>query len=321
MGGTVVYTVSLSNPSGGFNANAYDVNISDALPATWTGLTIDSITPTGGVSGVTDNSAGTVVDIDVASFPAGGSLTVVYSASAAGPIADGVITNTVSAIWTSLPGTQGTGSATPGNSGDIDGERNSSSGTNDLTANDTVDVTVGSLNLTKSILNPQTRYAIGDVVNYQLEISIPASLVTSNTVLADILDQGLTYQTGSLNRVYDAGLSSSLNPTEFVRSDNAPSAGNETLTLNLGTLTNTNGTTAMVRFTYNALVDNIFENQDGAMLVNNVSLDVDNPAGGGVEQFTDNTSVILGEPVLSLVKTITSSTANLAAGSMVTYRL
>ncbi|MFK8012741.1 MAG: isopeptide-forming domain-containing fimbrial protein [Marinicellaceae bacterium] len=321
MGGTVAYTVSITNPNSGFNAAAYDINITNALPAAFTGLSIDSITPAGGVSGVTDNSAGSNVVINVANFPTGGSLTVVYSASAAGPLADGVINNTATVNWTSLPGTRGTGSVTPGDSGDIDGERDSSGGSNDLTANDTAVVAVGSVNLTKSILNPQTRYAIGDLVNYQVEISVPRSLVTNNTVLADVLDEGLTYQTGSLNRVYDLGLISSLNPTEFNRSDNTPSAGFETLTLNLGTLINNNASTATVTFTYNALVDNIIENQDGEMLVNNVSLDLDSPGGAGRVQFTDNTSVTLGEPVLSLVKNITSSTPRLSAGSEVTYSL
>lgn len=321
VGGTVVYTVTVTNPSGGFNATAYDVNVSDVLPGTWTGLTIDSITPSGGVSGITDNSAGTVVDVDVATFPTGGSLTVVYSASAAGPLADGGITNTATAVWTSLPGLLGTGSAAPGNSGDMNGERNSSGGANDLRANDSIDVNVGSINLTKTLLNPQTRYAIGDVVNYQVEIAVPNLLMTNNTVLTDILDQGLTYETGSLNVVYDMGLSSSLNPIEFTRSDNTPSAGNETLSLNLGTLSNTNDALAVVTLTYNALVDNIIENQDGSMLENNVRLDLLSPGGGGSDQVTDDASVIVGEPDVSLVHTITSSTTNLGAGSTVTYRL
>jgi hypothetical protein len=102
----------------------------------WTGLSVDSITPTGGVSGVIDNSAGTTLGITVDTLPAeGASVVVVYTASAPGPLAEGTMTNTANATWTSLPGSNGTGSATPGTAGDVDGERTGSG----AVANDHVD--------------------------------------------------------------------------------------------------------------------------------------------------------------------------------------
>ena len=39
----------------------------------------------------------------------------------------------------------------------------------------TADVVVGVVGLSKTVLNPQTRYAIGDLVDYQIEISLPAT--------------------------------------------------------------------------------------------------------------------------------------------------
>ena len=122
-GGTVQFTVTLTNPSGSDSAPAYDVRLLDTLPVDYVALAVDSITPGGGVSGVTDNSSGTTVEITVDSFPADGQLVVLYTATLAANHPVGTITNTADARWTSLPGTNGTGGVTPGDPGESDGER------------------------------------------------------------------------------------------------------------------------------------------------------------------------------------------------------
>ena len=200
-----------------------------------------------------------------------------------------------------MPGAQGTGSATPGNSGDPDGERNGSgAGANDFSANDTATVTVGEINLTKSVLNPQARYAIGDLVEYQIVISLPANQVITSAVFQDVLDQGLTLSSETV--VYDAGVTAGNNPTAFDRTDDAPMAGQETLELDFGTLTNSNNAVAEVTVTYFALVDNILGNQNNQTLANTATLSFDNPAGGGTETVSDNASVTVGEPTLTVLK-------------------
>lgn len=321
LGGEIAYTVTITNPSGANVAGAYDLNLSDVLPAEFQNLVVDSITPTGGVAGVTDNTAGTSLDIDITSFPPDGQLVVVFTATAAGPVATGDITNTATVTWTSLPGAQGTGSATPGNSGDADGERNSAGGVNDFTASDSADVTVGELNITKSITSGGGRYAIGDTVSYQVVIGVPANQAVPNVVVSDILDEGLTYVSGTLVQNFDTNLSAGNSPADFTRTDNDPAAGQETLALNYGTVTNATAGALSLTLTYDATVDNILSNQDNQTLNNNVTIDFTNPAGGTAESLSDTTSLTVGEPSLTLTHTITSATTNLDAGDLVNFQV
>ncbi len=322
IGGSVQYTVTVTNPAGGFAGPAYDVQITDTLPAEWTGLSVDSITPTGGVSGVIDNSAGTTLDITVDTFPADGQLVVVYTASAPGPLAEGTITNTATATWTSLPGSNGTGSATPGSAGDADGERtDSGAGANDHLDSDTSDVEVGDLNVTKTILNPQTRWAIGDIVEYQVVIGVPANQVVTSTIFTDVLAEGLTYETGTLAVNADGDLTLGATPAEFTRTDDSPAPGQETLELNWISITNTTGGVQSITLTYDALVDNVLSNQDNQTLPNVATLGFINPAGGAAATLTDGESVTVGEPDLTLIKSIPSMPMAPQAGDTVGFQI
>ena len=321
-GGTVRYTVIVTNPAAASAATGYDIYITDALPAQFTGLSVQSITPAGGVSGITDNSSGTTLDITVDTFPADGTLTIVYDGTTASPLAAGTITNTANLTWTSLPGVQGTGSATPGNPGDSNGERTGNgTGPNDYAANDTADVVVGTVNLTKTVTSGSGRYAIGDVVHYQVNIGLPATISIDNSMFSDILDEGLTYVSGTLAVALPAGVTLGNNPADFTRTDNSPAAGQETLALNWGTVANSNGSTATITVDYDVLVDNILSNQDNQTLDNVADLTFDDPGGNGTVTISDNRSVTVGEPHLSTLKTITSSTTNLDAGDSISFQV
>ena len=134
-GDTVTFTVTFSNPTGATLTTAFDARLLDALPAF---LTLNpasvAITTTGGASGVTNNSAGNTLDITFAVIPAGGGVTVTYTATLNANVAPGqAITNTANLTYTSLPGPNGTtgnptGSNAPGASGSDTGERNGTSG-------------------------------------------------------------------------------------------------------------------------------------------------------------------------------------------------
>ncbi len=322
LGGSLQFTVTVTNPDGGFTGHGYDVVLTDVLPAEYTSLTVDSVTPAMGVSGVTDNSAGTTLSVSAAVFPPDGVLTIVYTVTAPGPLTPGTIANTADAVATSLPGTNGTGSATPGAPGDADGERTGSGlGPNDLSASDTANTPVGELAVTKSILNPQTRYAIGDIVEYQVVISLPPEPDLSGVAFTDILDEGLTYVTGSLAVNADAGVTFGASPADFSRADNTPAAGQETLTLAWNTLANSSAMVQTITLTYNVLVDNILSNQDNQTLANDAGLGFDNPAGGGAQRTADSETVTVGEPNLTLVHSILTPTANLQAGDTITYQV
>src|SRR5699024_9142815 len=57
-GDTISFTLDVTAAAGANRSDAYDVHITDSLPAGLTNLTIASITPSGGCSGVTHNTVG-----------------------------------------------------------------------------------------------------------------------------------------------------------------------------------------------------------------------------------------------------------------------
>ncbi len=321
-GGTTTYTLTIANAAGA--APAFDVALTDALPAAFSSIGARTITSTG-ATGVVDTSSGTTVSASIARIDAGGSVTMTFTATAPGPLPVAPIPNNASTTWTSLPGPNGSaadGAATPGAPGTSTGERTASGGVNDYIASASATVQVGGTNITKAVVAPKARYAIGDTVSYQVDVAIPGSAfgALGNVVVTDILAAGLTYVPGSLAIAYN-GASSSTNPADFTRIDNLPSPGLETLTLALGTVSNGGASATTIRLTYKAVVDNILSNQANTSLTNSASLSFSDPGAGGATTTRGPaaTSITVGEPFLALSKTLTSPTAGLHAGSSASF--
>jgi len=152
-GGTVTFTLVITNPGGANVGPGYDVNITDLLPAGYSNLVVANIIPAGGVAGggnITDSSTAAGLDITVGTFPVNGALTIVFTVEAAPAETESDLTYTADVRWTSVPGTNGTDPdgpgpltpLTPGASGTATGERNGSDGVagvlNDYMATDSV---------------------------------------------------------------------------------------------------------------------------------------------------------------------------------------
>ena len=93
--------------------------------------------------------------------------------------------------YSSLPTTTGTisnptGTATPGASGTITGERTGAGGVNDyLTQSNTVTTTLNTPTLAK--LAPiSSTYAIGELITYTLVITVPEGVAQNLSVLDDL---------------------------------------------------------------------------------------------------------------------------------------
>lgn len=303
----VRFTLTLTNPAGANVSTAYDVSLSDPLPVGFASASLVSLVPSGGVTGAGCAFSGTTLNCSATEFPPGGQLLITYDAVTNATLAEGTsLVNAAAGQWTSLPG------------GDA-GERTGVGGVNDYSASSGVVIRVGTPALVKSIVNPQIRYAIGDEVTYRVVLSIPGTL--SNTSFEDVLPPGLTYVGNSLAMSYGAGLSSSANPTAFTRIENAPAAGQESLTLAFGTLTNDSGAVLTLTLTYRALVDNLLGNQDGQTLPNAATLIFDQPGVGTPRRVSDSKTLTVGEPHLAITHTIDTPTTNLDAGDAVTYRV
>jgi uncharacterized repeat protein (TIGR01451 family)/fimbrial isopeptide formation D2 family protein len=304
---TVRFTLTLTNPAGANVSTAYDVSVSDALPVGFASATLVSTVPSGGMTGAGCAFVGTTLNCGADVFPPGGQLVVTYDAVTTATLAEGSsLTNNAAALWSSLPG------------GDPF-ERTGDGGVNDYASASGVTIRVGTPALVKSVVNPQARYAIGDEVTYRVVLSFPGTL--NNVSFQDVLPEGLTYVSSSLTLNYGAGLSSAGNPTDFSRTDNAPAAGQETLALAFGTMTNNSGAVRTLTLTYRALVDNILSNQDGQTLPNTAGLTYDRPSVGGSATVSDSKTVTVGEPHLAVTHTITSPTTNLDAGDTVNYQV
>lgn len=130
-GTTATYQISFSNTSG---TDAFDVNLTDSIPANLTNLSNISITPAGGAILSTNSSAGTNIDLDFTTIPDGGSVTITYTADIVDP--DVIVADTDATVtWTSIPGTTSTlGTSASGLAGSATGERTGNGvGVNDYT--------------------------------------------------------------------------------------------------------------------------------------------------------------------------------------------
>jgi uncharacterized repeat protein (TIGR01451 family)/fimbrial isopeptide formation D2 family protein len=324
-GGTVTYTVAITNPAGASVGTAYEARVTDSLPAVFGNLSAIFTTPSGGVSGVVNNSAGTTLDVRAAVFPPDGQLIITYQGTAAGPLTDGsTINNTAVVAWTSLPGDRGTLNAAPGAPGSATGERNRAippDGLNDYASTASALVRVGPVGLAKEVLNSQARYAIGDIVTYRVTIGLARALTVGNVLLQDVLAEGLTYQSGTLVVAKDPGISTSLSPAEFTRTDNSPALGQEKLELNFATVTVSGAGSGNLTLTYQARVDNSITTQNNQNLLNQATLGFTDPGTGLPASLNAGTSVTVGEPHLTLAKTITSAMAGLDAGDTVSFQV
>lgn len=320
-GGTVRYTFVVTNPTGAGNrATGFDVNVKDILPTPFTSYSVVSFNGAAAgatqVTGITNVGSGTTVEFNAAVFPPDGVLTIVIDAIATGPITSGsTINNTGNLTWTSLPGGSGTASATPGAAGSTTGERTGSGGgtPNTYATSDSNAIRVGTPSIVKSVVNPRTNYAIGEEVSYQLVVSYPPVNLANNKIV-DSLPAGLVYVAGSLVVTPAANLTTTL-------SSAAVGAGGA-VTFDLGAVSNPDTAVRTVTLTYKARVANILTNQSGTSLDNSAVLSYTDPASGSTHSAAAVAQTIrVGEPVISLTKTVVTAPVPLIAGSVVRYQV
>ena len=209
-GDVISFSIVFTNAKTADNTTACDARLLDAVPS---GLALNlasiAIVAAGGASGVSNNSAGSTIDLTVATLPAGGSVTVTFNATITGANLPGSsIVNTANLTYTSLAGASGTtsnptGSATPGASGSGTGERTGSGGVNDNVASGSGTVLVANVAPSKSIVSTSEaltgnvagveRVAIGEVVRYRVVVLVPEATGLTTFQVVDSLPAGLTF--------------------------------------------------------------------------------------------------------------------------------
>ncbi|QDU19434.1 SdrD B-like domain-containing protein [Urbifossiella limnaea] len=336
-GDTITFTVTFSNPNAADRTTAFDLVLTDILPAVGydtVAFVAGSLVTTGATNAAVA-VAGNTVTFTADALAVGGTVSFQYTARLVANVGPGSYRNTANLTYTSLPGTNGTpvnptGGATPGTPGTDTGER-TGSGTNpnDYLDSDFEDVFVNAP-VVKSIVGTNqaftagTTVAVGEQVQYQVVVTIPEG-TTPTGVLRDVLPAGLAVVSlDSLTAVADVGLTTDA-PGGFAgvlaAARAALAAPGQSITFNVGTLVNADrdpdGET--LTFTYTVVVLNTAGNQRGTALTNSATT-----ATGGVDRSTTSApAVTVAEPTVRVTKTVTPTTgdASNADADAVTFTL
>ena len=322
-GDLLTYTVTLTHGSSS-NANAYDVVLSDLIPA---GLTYvgGSLVHTMGLAPSSLGESGGTITANFAGFPLGSTSTLRFQASVNVTATIGqAIINAAGITYTSLPGdvrtplsthntlsTERTGSTTdPG--GNV----------NDYRDTDTAIFTLRPSTISKSITNTNqvstagNNVAIGEFVTYRVILTIPEG-TAPGAVFTDTLDTGLAL-VSLISITASPGLSTSaMGGFSGVLAGAAIGSGGSNFTLDFGTLTNSDandGVTETIELLYNVAVLNTAANNRGVGLNNSA---VFRFSGSSVTASASN--VVIVEPELQVLKS--GSIASGDAGDIITFTL
>ncbi|MBN2388221.1 MAG: sortase, partial [Anaerolineales bacterium] len=301
-GQTITFSVVVTNPG---TVTAFDAIVTDNLPA-GLDLTATSFTAISGVSGVLDNSDLAADDVlfTIDTFPAGGTLTITYQATVTAPFGT-ALNNTASLSWTSLPGFEAderTGADGPGGTLDDYAVNSSTALNSDRNLVKTLDATdFGG--------TAGTDVTIGEILTYQLVLTIPAASTDTYSVV-DSLPAGLAF-VDCEDILADADLTSStipLNAPGNCAHGINPGVSNPliansggTVTFDFGTVTNTHpADTETITIRYRVTILDVVSNDHNTPALNN-SAEM-TWSVGAVTRTTPGVTII--EPDLNLEKTV-----------------
>lgn len=208
-GGVVQYQISYVNGTGANLSTAFDVHITDTLPAQLSLILPVTVTLGGGAAGTTNASAGNSLDVTITSVPPGGSVTVDYSATIQNSVSPGdVIANTSNATWTSL-------------NGPVAGERTGAGGVDDYAASSGQNFTIAAgstiakqITATSASHTTGSNVTIGELVTYGLLVTFPEGTTPTDSVVDD-LPAGLAVVGGSPQVITTAAASAGLLSADF----------------------------------------------------------------------------------------------------------
>ena len=284
-------------------------------------------------------------------LPQDATVTVNYTAQVLSNVSPTLaLENNANVTYTSLPGESGTpdnptGSNLTAASGANNGERNGidPDGTlNDYSASDIAAIVTSSFDPVKSIVETSESstsnndLTIGEIARYRLLVQIPEGN-TNNLQISDLLPEGLRYLddgTSKVALVSDGNLTSdtitdedaastdlSVTPEfDITAADSADAnttfESGEDPTFTLGNLTNTDNdpNSEYVAIEFNAVVENIADNQDPGTLDNSFTVSGDNTASVD----SNIVSIDLVEPAINNVLK-TADIEQAEAGDTVTF--
>lgn len=315
--------------------NAWDVTLSDLLPAALTSPSIVSVT--GAAPADFEIAGGTlqttaIANVDIAS---GGSVVIYVQGTLSYAVAPGqTVANTAAARWTSLDGDVNDVSSHNTNSDERTG-----SGTpayNDYSTSASSNLTINNIGPVKSLVSTSeagtsgSDVAIGEIVRFRLAIDLPEG-TSNNVIVSDTLQGGLSFIDSSRVKISFIADSAMTLPADLVSADNDAvpptfvlpagriSTSGQTVTFDLGNMINNDSDAGAetVVIEYNALTENISANNAGGILNNSFSVTIN----GGTPISSNTINVTVVEPSITFGKTIVSLPSPLDAGGVVQYRI
>ncbi len=303
-GQSVIYTVALVNVAGSSGSPAYDVVLTDTLPARMRSAPpLPAITLDGaplaspGDYSFTYNPANGVLVITLApalGIPVGSRLEVEYAAVVDDDILAGTpLTNQAVATWSSLPG-------------DTPGDRDYPPITDSTTLTST-----GVVTLNKQLDDIDRTRTISGVVPYRIVLDIPPGLI-NDLVVTDTLEAGLIYNDDAVI----AGPGG--NPAATVSLPNDGTA-DVNVVWSFGAVTNPPANPQPIVITFTAAVADVPPNVDGTTLDNDALASWSDAAGSHViTDLIDADDVITVEvPALVVEKRVEPGVA--VPGGVVTW--
>ena len=323
-GDTVTFTIVVSH-TGQSQTDAYNVDLSDAIPAGMT-YVAGSLANTAGVVPTSLSGSSTLI-ATYDKLAKGSTSTLTFQATLdANVVAGSSIKNTVYETWTSLSGAD-PGQITPNNPNAYErtGDPADPGQLNNYKASDPATVTIAQPAVTKALVttsivnanNSATQAVIGEKATYTVTMKIPQGR-TPAAKLIDSLPAGMAY-VRTVSAMND-------DPTYLTVPglNNAPTLGSgaHTFTYDLGDIVNTDtdsSTDETITFTIEAVVLNVNSNVSGTSLVNE-SHATWNSGKNSTPSATSGAITVI-EPKLLVQKTNTVGNFGGNVGDPVTYTI
>ncbi|NJM41480.1 MAG: isopeptide-forming domain-containing fimbrial protein [Anaerolineae bacterium] len=275
-GDLITYTLVFTNASGPNASTAFDVVLTDTLDANLELLSASLNAPTNPISYTSATNTvittSAALTVSVAQVNPGAGVTVTAIARVRDATSNGArLPNTASLSYSSLPTTTGTisnptGTATPGASGTITGERTSYVAQSNL-----VTTTLEAPTIAKLLPVPIT-YTIGELITYTILITVPEGVAQSVSVLDD-LPSGLVLVSSQIISSGFNGVVPSIVP-DLANGDVLYAFGNVTATAD-----NQSNNNAFVVQVVAQMAD-VPANANGTVLLNTARLTYTNPISG-----------------------------------------
>lgn len=324
-GDTLTVTIDIAH-SVASNGDAFDVTLSDVLPA---GLTfLGSLSSTGGLSPtVGPAEAGGTITASWSSFPQGSTAQITFQVTVDTTVnPDETITNNAVVEWESLlTADQGALPNCPNNTLGVERTGNTSDpGTTANTYRNTGSdsITIANADVAKVItsINPNGApgyITCGDSVTYSITVTLPEGLAPALT-LTDDLPAGLQYQSVTVD---DTGYNGTVDNTPAVTVSGLVGTGQSILFEFGDTPTVNDNNTGNNSFVVDIVARvNDDSANDGLPAVSNKTNTITLDYTGNTSTLTDIASINFAEPGLTITKTM-SPNSDVDAGDTITIQL